>query len=839
MRYRFLDYELDTERVRLTSSGEAQRIEPQVFEVLAYLIGARGRMVPKEELLDEVWGDRFVSESALTSRIKSARQAVGDSGTRQEVIRTVHGKGYEFVAAVTEVDASETDDGAPVGAAVVAPKAPSLPVALHQLIGRDESVKQVAEELGRSRLVTLVGPGGVGKTSLAYEVARSVADRFADGVVAVELVSVVDAEATVGAMATALAVHSRQDASLDDAVVDLLRSRELLLVLDNCEHLVGPVGEIVARVLRTAGGVSILATSREPLAVPGEQTWPVEPLGVGADAELPVELLDDVPAVALFVERAAAVDPRFVLTEDNAHAVVEICRRLDGVPLAIELAAARTRAVDVVDIAARLDERFRLLRGVRRGDDPRHQALQDTVRWSYDLLEPDEQRVFLELSVFAGSFDLEAAEEIVSDDLDALDLVVRLADRSMLAVRRGADGTRYEMLETLREYARTRLDDTDHVALFARHASYAVGLARSVERDLRGADEAHGISRANSAFADLRAGHHHALHVGDLDSACELVVELREYASRSMRYEALSWATGALALEGIDEHPLYPVLSGIEAYAAWIRGEFDRALELARMVEALGSDHAGAEGLALRVLGNVLYVQGDIDGGLAATARMLELAEESGQPFRVAHGAYMHSIATGYRDRELACELANRALAAAERSGSPTDRAGGLVAVGFAESDPEAALAAYAESERTSAAIGNRWMHTFAATEAAALLLTRGETEAACDGLADAVDVWFRAGEWSQQWQTLARCVLALDAIGQQELACQLTGAIERRATMGAPPVMSVLRDRMLERREALAAAVGAERFAELLEDGAELPVVDVVQRTRAALLGG
>ncbi len=820
--------------MRLSRAGEPIRIEPQVFDVLVHLIEARGRVVPKEEILDQVWGDRFVSESALTTRIKSARQAVGDDGNRQAVIRTVHGRGYEFVAQVEIVDAPGAEPSSPRAAG-----SSSLPAAVEELIGRDALRKELADALETARLVTLVGPGGVGKTSLAYEVARDVERRYGDGVVAVELLSVVDPDATIGALATALDVHTRQDGSLEDAVVELLRARQILLVLDNCEHLVEPIGEIVGRVLRSASGVSMLATSREPLAVPSEHVWPIEPLPFASDDESPIDVLLDVPAIALFAARAGAADPRFELTERNAPAVVEICRRLDGMPLAIELAAARTRAIDVTEIAQRLDERFRLLRGVRRGADPRHHTLQDAVRWSYDLLEPDEQQLFAELSVFAGPFDLDAAEEVcgLDGDLDVLDVLTRLTERSMLAVRRTADGTRYELLETLRVYARSRLDDVESVELLARHAGSALALARGVERGLGGPDEPGLVARASATFADLRAAQRHALHVGDLDTAFGLIGSIREYAMRTMRYEALTWADVALEADGASGHPARPLVVAVQSYGAWIRGEFARARALAD--EAAAADSTASDdvrGLAARVLGNVLYAEGEIDAGLSATSEQLAIAEASGDASRLAHACYMHAIANSIRDRDLSASLSARSGEAAAASGAPTDLAMALAATGFASDDADAALEAFDESDRVARSCGNRWVSTFSRTELYGLLVTRGEVREASTGLAEVTDTWFRAGEWSQQWHTLSRCVVALHELGDDETACRLVGSIEARTTFGAPPVMPVLRDRMLAARDDLRTRLGSDRYEELTAEGAALPIVEVVHRTRAAL---
>ena len=284
-------------------------------------------------------------------------------------------------------------------------------------------------------------------------------------------------------MATAIDVNLRKSSSIDDAIVDLLRSRQSLLVLDNCEHLIEPVAEFVARILREAPTVSIVATSREPLAVAGERLWTVDPLPTGPKelfgSDLTLDELAAIPAVALFVARAKAADPTFAFDTVTAPLVVEICRRLDGIPLAIELAAARARAIGVAEVAHRLDQRFGVLKAMRRGSDPRHRTMHDAISWSYDMLEPEERALFTALSVFAGSFDLRSAEALAPGG-DALDLLTRLTERSMLAVRPEAGGsTRYELLETLREYGRTRLGDARAAELFAAHAKHFAAEAGS------------------------------------------------------------------------------------------------------------------------------------------------------------------------------------------------------------------------------------------------------------------------------------------------------------------------------------------------------------------------
>ncbi|MFN0090991.1 MAG: ATP-binding protein [Acidimicrobiales bacterium] len=447
-----------------------------------------------------------------------------------------------------------------------------------------------------------------------------------------------------------------------------------------------------------------------------------------ADDDGDLAQLPDIPAVALFIERASEADPGFRLDASTAPAVLEICRRLDGIPLAIELAAARARAIDVAEIARRLDERFRLLRGVRRGSDPRHRTLLDAISWSYDLLSDDEQRLFASLAVFAGQFDLDAAERVCDGD-DVLDLLTRLAERSMVAVRRpGGGGTRYELLETLREYGRSRLDGDRSVKAFTSHAEHHASVARSVESDLRTSDEGRGVARADAAFADLRAAQRFAVQIEDFDSAFGLIGSIREYAMRTMRYEVFAWADTAAREEAGLDHPLHPLIAGIRAYGSWVRGEFDRARTLAHEARSVEERRGFTpSGLVERVLANVLYVVGDVETGLSETGRQLEIAEASGSGSRLAHACYMRSVsASSIGDYDEAARLVLRAREAGRRSGSPTDLASAFVAEGFATRDDDLrALQAFAAADELARSAGNRWMSAFARTEASGLRVHR------------------------------------------------------------------------------------------------------------------
>ena len=848
MIYRFHGCELNTDRMLLTREGEIQHVEPQVFEVLMHLIAERDRVVSRHELLEQVWGHEHVSESTLSSCIKMVRKAVGDSGRTQSVIRTVHGKGYEFIAAIADPDQEETGTIAspPAGSS---PLDSNLPAAMKTLIGRQEIIQQIRVDLHTSRLVTLIGSGGVGKTSLAYEIARRVGQLYVDGVVAVQLVRINDPESMIGALATALRVHTRQDDNLQHALIDFLQPRDMLLLLDNCEHLVESVGELASRILHSAVGVTLLTTSREPLAIPGEKLWPVEPLDFSYEGgELGsaegMEALMQVPAIRLFVERAQAVDPGFVFDHSSAEEICEICRRLDGLPLAIELAASRVRTIGVSQIAARIDQRFKLLKGSRRGADARHQTLRDTVRWSFDLLDLKEQTLFSELSVFAGWFDLDAIEAICGEESDEelIDLISKLVERSMVTVRQSVRPLLfYELLDTMRAFGREQLTDKQTTDLADRHASYFARVAQQIQAKLATPEESNVIRTTNATFADQRAAHLHNIATGDIEQAMTSVCAIREYGMRSMRYEVLSWADAALELDQAELHELYPTVLGIQAYAAWVRGDFEQALSLANQVHDLETSRGLVpSGLAERVLANVLYVLGDTEAGFEQTARQLELAEDSGDLSRLTHACYMHSIAqSSMGDPSYALTLAKRASDYGKKSGCPTDIASGYAAMGFnLHDDPDAALRAFSNADEIANQAGNRWMRTFVRTEVCRLLLERGDLDHARKSLSKVIDVWFRAGEWAQQWLTLTGCVVALYRLGHFELTAQSIGAIEARATLGALPVTASLREDAFDVVDALRKKQGEEQFNQLKAEGAELLVSEIVQRNRSALLG-
>ena len=409
----------------------------------------------------------------------------------------------------------------------------NLPSQVTSFVGREHELAEVKQLLATTRLLTLTGPGGMGKTRLSLQVAVDVLDTFKDGVWFIELATLTDPALVPITVASVLGVREEHSRPLTATLVNWLRNKQLLLILDNCEHLIEACAEFADRVLHNSRETRILATSRESLAIAGESTYRIPSLEApDPKDQIPLEILSQYAAVRLFVERATQALATFSLTEANAPAVVQICFRLDGIPLAIELAAARVKAMRVEQIAARLDDRFRLLTSGSRTALPRQQTLRSLIDWSHALLTEPERVLFRRLSVFAGGWTLEAAEQECADDVgaphaaplqkeDVLDLLTRLVDKSLVVLDEQALEPRHRMLETIREYAREKLlEANESERLRDRHMHFFVQLAEHTEPILQTAQRAEWLPRLEAEHDNLRAA---------LEWACERDVEVARW----------------------------------------------------------------------------------------------------------------------------------------------------------------------------------------------------------------------------------------------------------------------------------------------------------------------
>jgi predicted ATPase/DNA-binding winged helix-turn-helix (wHTH) protein len=464
--YRFQKFELLPGSRTLRVDGDPVRVTPRAFDLLVALVERAGRLVSKNELLELVWPQVVVEENNIEVQISALRKLLG-----QQAIATVPGRGYRFTLLPDEADSSPQQSAGNDRSAAL-PRG-NLPAQLPPLYGRIDETVTLTRLLERHRVVSVVGPGGIGKTRTALAVAHGLRGSYADGAWLIECAPLTDPSLVVATVARVLGQLPAPKEEALVSLVDWLRTRQLLLLLDNCEHLLAAVAEFVATTAAAAPGVRLLITSQEPLHLPEEQIMRLNALAVPLTSDL--GSAHSFGSVELFVARAQAADPRFSLNRDNVGAVVEICTRLDGIALAIELAAARVPLLGVHGVRQRLHERLKLLAGGgARALLPRHQALRAALEWSIALLSADERSVFERLGVFVGSFSLEAAQRVASDvtiDVWAvLDHLAALVDKSLVIVD-GGEVPRYRLLESSRALALERLAQANATELMrSRHA---------------------------------------------------------------------------------------------------------------------------------------------------------------------------------------------------------------------------------------------------------------------------------------------------------------------------------------------------------------------------------
>src|SRR6266852_5353544 len=455
----------------LLEGDQPVRLGSRALDILAVLAENAGRVVPKEELIARVWPKVFVEESNLKIQVSALRRALGDGQGGNRYIVTVPGHGYEFIV---PVGLTAEPAAMPVPAI---PGTHNLPLATTRMIGREEAVARLVSRLSRERLLTIVGPGGIGKTTIALAVAERMIADYEHGVWLVDLAPLGDPRLVPSAVATVLGLEVRTENPLP-GLIAALRDKRMLLLLDNCEHIIDAAASLAAAVLTGVPRVNILATSREPLAVAGEREHRLGPLGSPPNSSgLTAAEAAAFPAVQLFVERVTAIVENFALTDANAPLVSEICQRLDGLPLAIEFAAPRVEVLGVEGLAAGLNHSLPLLTARRRTAMPRHRTMRTVVDWSYGLLSEDEQQFFRALGIFAGGFTVEAAAAVTFDAADppsdAIDQLADLVAKSLVVADVSGAKPRFRLLDTTSAYAIEKLNDTGERELISRrHAEH-------------------------------------------------------------------------------------------------------------------------------------------------------------------------------------------------------------------------------------------------------------------------------------------------------------------------------------------------------------------------------
>ncbi|MBV8374141.1 MAG: tetratricopeptide repeat protein [Candidatus Eremiobacteraeota bacterium] len=711
-------------------------------------------------------------------------------------------------------------------------KSNNLPIARTEFIGRERDVSDVKALLSRHALVTLVGSGGVGKTRLAIQVGTELLDQYPDGVWFVDFAPISDPELVSSVIAQALGMSQQADRRVDEAIPPWLERKSLLLVFDNCEHVVGTVGPIAAVILRVAQDVRIVATSRQALDIGGEAVVRIPSLDVPHTvADLTAAGVMEFAAVALFVARATLVDRSFTLTDDTAPIVADICRRLDGIPLAIELAAARVKVLSVPHLAERLNERFKILTGGSRDALPRQKTLSALLDWSYDLLTPQEQLLFARLGIFASGFGLDAATNVCGgdglDEIEILDLLGSLTDKSLVVADTSGEHERYRLLESTAAYALEKLGASgEREALARRHAEYFRDQAVA-------ADERYGtgstlawlagpeleLDNDRTALAWALTQGNDAILGGAIAGALGWL-----WFNAGLAVEGRYWISLALERVSAAEQPhitarLRLALAGLSSGK---RAHYE-AEQAVRLYSSVGDARGAAR--AQRLLAFALMQMGRLDEAKATIEQALAASRACGDTSNVANCLNVQAMIEGDRgDGRAGRELYAQALAAFKALGDESGTAlvlRNLAELEFADGHPEQALSAASEAleiySRGKGALHIATCHTNSAAYRIALGDLSGARDSAREGLRVARQARYEIGIAF----ALQHLALLAGLGGDARRGAQLLGFVDAQYTalgMQREPTEQWGYDKLIT---ALRETLSADEIAQLAADGA------------------
>ena len=647
----------------------------------------------------------------------------------------------------------------------------NLRAATTSFIGRESEVAELQAVVKAHRLVTLTGVGGVGKTRLAIEVASRLADEYPDGVWFFELAAVTDPAAIPDAVAAALGITQQPGKTVSESVAAALEGRVRLLVIDNCEHVLAAAADLIEAILTQSATVRVVATSREGLGVPDEQVWPVRSLDAAAGI--------DSAAVSLFVERAQGIAPSFAMVDgDEAAAVTEICQRLDGIPLAIELAASRMASMTASEMRDRLDHRFRLLVGSRRGLE-RHHTLRHAMAWSYDLLDDTEKTVLDRCSVFAGGFDLQSACAVAgSDDLDEyaiLEVLDALVRKSLLIADRSSGRTRFAMLETIRQFAEDQLVAGGEASeIRAAHSRYFAGREADIMAlwDSPRQREAYGWFTIE--LANLRAAFRWAADHGDLDVAATIASYAGWLGVLVQTLEPIAWAEELIEPARAVDHPRLAFLY-VTASLCYATGRIEEAVRYSDAAQiVVGNSHEAPPYGIEAALGSVYLVIGQPE-------RMAEVCRAQLARRRDTHvhiRAWLVAALAAARSGGEAMDCADGLIEAAKTTGNPLFLAWALGAYGlaFRDADPVAALDALGRGLVIAQDSGNRTIASVLANGLARLEAEHGDTVSAFDHLTLAIRGFHNAGDTTTLRVPLAILAALFGRLGRYEPAATIAG---------------------------------------------------------------
>ncbi|MEH2543529.1 putative ATPase/DNA-binding winged helix-turn-helix (wHTH) protein [Bradyrhizobium sp. AZCC 2262] len=701
----FGPFELSSKERVLRREGEVLPLGSRALDILIYLAGRPGEVIAKQELIDHVWPDVTVEDGSIRVHVAAIRKALGDGQFGNRYIANVKGRGYSFVGNVVS-GAGGTESGN-----ARLRQHGRLPLRPITMIGREMAVSEVSDKLREARFVTLLGPGGIGKTTIALAVGRAVAEEFGGKVHFVDLESLTDPRHVAGAVATSLGLALKsKDPGLE--LVDLVRSQKLLIILDSCEHVIEAVALVAEQLYQEAEQIHLLTTSRELLKVEGEHCCRVLPLDVPPDGSAQTaHTVLRYPAVQLFVRRVAARAGGVVLTDEEAPFVAEMCRKLDGMPLAIELAAGQVAILGIKNTVARLVSRLELLKLSHRTAVPRHRTLKATLDWSYDLLSNAERIVLRRIAPFVGQFTLEGARCIAGElDVGAgeiFDAIAGLVEKSLIATRIDETQAQYRLLDTTRAYALEKLEEHGEFdSIFLRHVEYVTQQLESQKEMLSALPRAERVSAYSRQLGNIRSALEWSFgsHGNDEIATKLAVASTQPFMELSLLTEWQGWAEQAIArLEGRERNSSHEMaasasdlaqefrlLSGLFLYSSWTT-DIHRALDIAARSQRVAlkirdrDDMAFAEtmlGAANHLAGNHLAAQGHFEACLRHSA--------PGARLRAGHYLFHHTTLSlagmarsllyrGVLDQSL--HYARLAIEEGEKSGYPATLCRALILI--------------------------------------------------------------------------------------------------------------------------------------------------------------
>lgn len=806
MRLLFEDFELDTERRILRVDGSEVEVEPRVFDVMAYLVEHADRVVPKEEFFDQLWGDRFVSESALSTAVKHARRILGDSGAEQRIIRTVHGRGFRLVSPVERVAHRPTAEPTTRTEATLRPTGGLRRIPRKvSLLGRDDDLERLRSLLDPSAVVSIIGPGGVGKTSLAVTIAHELTLLDGHDVWFCDLAPLIDGDVAAEVLSVIDNTAGTSGASID-RLVDQIGDGRATLFLDNCEHVLTGVRSLADALLDRLDQLTIITTSREVLGALDERVVRLAGLRGGEP---------DSPAVQLFIQRGSQ---QAVITDsaESRRAAIEIADRLEGLPLALELAASRLASTSPDELLGALDDQLALLRG-GPGDD-RHSTMEQTIAWSYDLLAPAEQQVLRALSIFRAPFRLDAATQ-VTEAQNLADHLHRLVQCSMLARVGDASGTRFRLLEPIRQFVSQRVDNESEPRRHELHGSHFAGRVSSLARALHTSDEPMAAASLTAEWPDIAAAVRWGLRAERADIAVQPLVDLGFHIRWQQRTEAYGWLESAL--EQLDLPPaLRRDALVLVALGAWTDGDPGRMATLHEQARAIGP--TGVRGALLDLFSD--FYSEDVTQLIARSDALLTEAEASGDPswVEIASAFRLTARAAADPDDEETVQVAAELDRLSEHSLWPSGRSWRLLSHltwAVRRGRTEAA-----EGFARTIATGSEANGTpFFVQTAGPLLggLDRGQVQQRLDSAAEAVRLIANVEEQVNYSLAFRSAVIALHAAGHLATAARISGFVS--GLDGGGHMLEVMTSEYDDVVDGLMRSLGADELAHLSRIGRRL----------------